>query len=239
MPYATRIFVVALIGMVLMAAAQRAQATPYQISYEGDVFPEDAGWQRFTSGGGATRTLDNGILRLEAQNPAPDGGSDQYLFDREEMLDADPGEMFFAEWRMRLLPGSGSGDVIVFIATDGFTSAFSADYAVSIFRSSRDNQSVFLDATVFHTYRMESLDMVDYTMLIDGEVAWEGFFATGTTLTSSVVFGDGFPGTASGSEWDYFRFGTTVIPEPRSIVFVVMGALVLMRRHKSACAQGQ
>ena len=234
-----------LIAMLLSGAP--ALGTPYTVNYEGEDFPENEGWQRFTTGGGATRTLDSGVLRLEAMNPSPDGGSDQYLFDREEMLNADAGEMFYAEWRMRLLPGSDSSDVDVFIATDGAERAYNSTYSDTVYASSRDNQSFQLITTDFHTYRLESINMVDYSMFIDNALVWDGFFGTGTSLSSDVVFGDGGVFGASGSEWDYFRFGVVTIPAPGAMPLFVVGIVTVFRknqkkrrpvRHVRACDKG-
>ena len=223
-----------LLGAVLLAAGlPRAAATPYLVSYEADTpgsFPEDEGWERFITDGGALRTVEDGLFSLTAQNPSPNGGSDQYLFDREEMLNPDPGEFFFAEWRMRLLPGSDSADVGVVINTDGFERFFRLSYAVNTILSSGDNQQIFLDTTLFHSYRLESLDMMDYSMFIDGEWAWDGFFLFGTTRSSEVRFGDQSVGSASASEWDYFRFGVVKIPEPHSVFLFVLAWAVIPRR---------
>ena len=64
--------------------------------------------------------------------------TDQYKFDRQEMLNPDAGEFFFAEWRMRLLPGSDSSDVGVIINTDNFERFFNLMYAVNTILSTGD-----------------------------------------------------------------------------------------------------
>ena len=56
-----------LCGILLTAGP--ALATPYYIAYEGDtpgVFPEDVGWERLATGGGANRTIADGVMRLSA-----------------------------------------------------------------------------------------------------------------------------------------------------------------------------
>ena len=221
---------IAILAVVLLSAVP-AGATTYQINYEGDVFPEEAGWERVISAGGADRSIDDGILTLSGLDDMMI--SDQYVMDMQEQLNPDPGEFFFAEWRMRLLPGSDGSDTGLLIATDGMERDLHATYGVEWFFSARDGMIAYLDTTVFRTYRLESLDMVDYTMFIDGEVAWQGYFGEGTTQSSEVAFGDEFIGSASASQWDYFRFGVQVIPEPGTFLLVAGGFALGIRRHST------
>ena len=172
------------------------------------------------------------ILTLQAVHPVPDGGSDQYKWDMQEQLNPTASdERFFASWRMRLLPESTSSDVQVLVATDGAASDLNLLYSVGAIRSTRDAKQMALDTTVFHTYRLESLDMTDYTMSVDGELAWEGYFGLGTTVSSLVLWGDGGVFGASGSQWDYFRFGV-MIPEPGSGLLALFGLLAALRIRK-------
>ena len=220
---------IALVCTIILLPAVRAAATPYLIAYEGDVYPEQAGWERHINAGGAVRSLDNGVFTLWGFDDIMI--SDQYAYNMQEQLNPDPGEYFFAEWRMRLLPESDGSDVGVFMATDGAQRAFDSIYSTIRYRSTRDAREILLDTTVFHTYRLRSFDMVDYSMFIDDELAWQGYFGVGTTLSSVVAFGDRFIGSASGSEWDYFRFGVTDVPAPESLVLILCG-LPLVRRRR-------
>ena len=169
---------IALVCTIILLPAVRAAATPYLVAYEGDVYPEQAGWERNISAGGADRSLDNGIFTLWALDD--NMISDQYIYDMQEQLNPDPGEYFFAEWRMRLLPESGSSDVGIALRTDGAERQFSAYYAVNGFGASGDGGGVvWIDATQFRTYRLESYNMVDYTIWVDGQWGWDGFFLPG------------------------------------------------------------
>ena len=226
-------------ALVLLAGVGATYATPYYIAYEAETpgsFPEDEGWERHVTGGGVDRSMEDGIFTLQAVNPLPDGGSDQYLFDMQEQLNPDPGEFFFAEWRMRLLPDSDSADVSVAIAPDGMVSLYNSFYSDSAYWSSRDGQRVDIDTTVFHTFRMKSFDMVDYTMTIDGEVVWEGFFAGPTGHSSFVLWGDGGVFGASRSEWDYFRFGVVPVSAPGAspLLAVGLGIAIWSNKRKRA-----
>ena len=168
---------IALVCTIILLPAVHAAATPYLIAYEGDVYPEQAGWERYITGGGVNRSLDNGI----------------------------------------------------FIVPDGMERSFLGSYAEVGFASSGDEGIAWLDTTVFHTYRLDSVDMVDYTMIIDDAVAWEGFFVPGTVNSSIVVFGDRLVGSASGSQWDYFRFG--VVPEPGCALLLAVGLFLAPARR--------
>ncbi len=219
-------------ALLLALGAQPALGTPYEVLYDANVdgvFPEDEGWVRITSAGGANRTVENGILTLDGL--ACNQISDQYRWNAMETLDPDPGEMFYAEWRMRLLPGSEDSDVGVFIATDAMQRAFNLQYSVFGMRSSQDDREVNLDMTVLHRFRMESLDMVDYVMYVDDDLVWDGAFVAPAIFSSRVNFGDRFIGAASASEWDYFRFGVVAVPEPSTLFLVGYGVCTLHRRR--------
>jgi hypothetical protein len=81
----------------------------------------------------------------------------------------------------------------------------------------REHWSHPIEPYVFHTYRIESTDMVDYSLWVDGEYVHDGVFYTPTGADSFFAFGDFWYGGAvtSLSEWDHVRFG--VVPEPGSL----------------------
>ena len=195
---------VVIAGFLLLGTAY-ALAEPYEVAYEGDVFPEEVGWERFTSGGGAERSVAGGLLALSSDDPLV---ADQYRFDAQGALDAGPGEFFYAEWRMRLLPGSGIADVNVSIYRDAGQGdiwlGFSTDFVISFLD---DNRIDPIDTTIWRDYRIVSFDMVNYDFFIDGAYADSGFFAFPGLADAKVWFGDCCIGQASSSEWDYFRFG--------------------------------
>ena len=228
---------IAILAVVLLSAVP-AGATTYQINYEGDtpgVYPEDVGWTRHPTGGGAVRTIEDGILRLVADDPAI---SDAYRYEGNEQMNPDEGEFFFAEWRMRVLPGSSDEDVFVYFASDDFGGDVSMHWGEGDFWSLHDDHHILLDATVFHTYRLESVDMVGYAFFLDGEAAYEGFFDPPTLNSSFAAWGDGGvgqPGTTnfSSSEWDYFRMGVVPIPEPTGWVLLLSFVLCRPKRDNA------
>jgi hypothetical protein len=85
----------------------------------------------------------------------------------------------------------------------------------------------------FHTYRIESADMLHYTLWLDGLPVHAGEWFDGYTY-SYVAFGDGCAGPGGGRSvtiWDYMRFG--VVPEPRALfpaVYVGIGVCGVRRR---------
>ena len=91
-----------------------------------------------------------------------------------------------------------------------------------------------LDATVFHTYRLVSLDMLDYKLYLDGEFAYQGFFDPPTINSSFAGWGDGGVNGISTSDWDYFRLGVSPVPAPSAVWLLLSsaGAFVLRRGRR-------
>ena len=168
---------IALSCMLVFTSAVTAE--PYEESYYppespyvrgedvGGPFPEEApwDWERYTTGGGADRTAGAGVLTLEAEVP---GISDMYLQDKNGELDAEPGERFYAEWRVRLDPEATAEDVTVYVSTDeeagDIELGFAPDYVYSFY----EYRLTEVDTTVWHTYRIESVNMLDYDFYVDG-----------------------------------------------------------------------
>jgi hypothetical protein len=126
---------IALVCTIILLPAVHAAATPYLVAYEGDVYPEEAAWERITTDGGVERSLENGVLTLHDPNPAPYGGSDQYNYYMNEQLDPSWEELFFVDWRVRILADPWGGDPKVFIAPDGMQRAFTGLLSTSYFGS--------------------------------------------------------------------------------------------------------
>ena len=96
-------FVCAAMGALALPAA----AEPYWITYEGNDLPENEGWQRVFGNWqgpgqvGDARTVENGILTIDSM--ADDGVYDFAYYDMQGHMNPDPGEMFVATWRMRVI----------------------------------------------------------------------------------------------------------------------------------------
>lgn len=223
-------------ALAMVCCAALAQATPYWIAYEGDALPEDAGWQRRWGDehgphhGGAERTVEGGILTL-------DGLRHDQIFDLYEVqrpINPGPGELFVAEWRVRVDPQSDPSDVGIVIARDELAGHVELDLAPDHIFIAPGDITIELEVGVFHTYWFASSDMESFELTIDETIQYSGWFETVTLLNSFVNFGDAVQGEVSLSQWDYFRFG--VVPEPTTAWTAVLGLLVVQPRRR-CCLQ--
>jgi hypothetical protein len=197
----------------------QAGADEYWITYEGNDFPENEGWERHWGnddgpyeGDGAIRTVENGILTMDSMyDLRVYDYACHYLYGA---LDPDPGELFVAEWRVYVkdwVGDYGAPDSRVCVCSDdGWLLALGLfpDHVESQFEN---GVSIPIRPNVFHDYRLLSCDMRVYELYIDAELARVGSFWHGT-LSSKFAWGDGVSGAASLALWDYVHFG--VVPEP-------------------------
>jgi hypothetical protein len=223
---------------VLVAAlgvlAMPARAEPYWIAYEADDFPENVGWRRIYRNengwyqGGAERSIENGIFTLDTRRH--DMICDYYKIERQ--MDPQPGETFLAEWRLRVVEANRSMEAGVWVARDEPPGYVRAEYLEDELWVGREHWSHPIDPYVFHTYQIQSTDMVDYSLWIDGERVHDGAFYVPTGADSFLAFGDFWYGGAvtSLTEWDYVRFG--VVPEPTSSTSFVFAMLLLIKKAR-------
>jgi len=220
------------LASILCAFTASAIAEPYWITYEGDDFPENEGWTRIRADengydqGGAQRSIEDGVLVLDSlRDPLI---WDCYRIDRP--IDPDPGGVFVAEWRVKITETVGDEDAGLAFARDDLgtlTFLYTANEVISY----REDWHYPITPYVFHTYRIESSDMISYSLWIDGQYARDGEWDLISWNQSFVLFGDIHRGgvSTSCSEWDYFRFGT--VPEPTGVTVLVAVALVVSRRR--------
>jgi hypothetical protein len=219
------IFAVAAALGVLVA---QAGADEYWITYEVNDLPENEGWERHwgndegsQEGDGAIRTVEDGILTMDSLY-------DLRVYDYAcrypyGEVDPEPGELFVAEWRVKVDESIGDGrDSMVVVASDG-----AMQLAFGLFPDHIDSKwedGVILPVTigVFHDYRVLSWDMQAYDLYIDGDPAHRGTFWQGY-LESKLAWGDGVRGAASLAHWDYVHFG--VVPEPATAPAFVLALL--------------
>ena len=207
------------------------QAELFWISYDAScgLYPEEVGWTRTTHGGGAVRSLADGILTLDST--ADSMICDGYGIYRPTT--PGPGETFVCEWRMCLAQHSGFGESLVSMcADDGGGVAFR--YWMDYLQSYHDGWTVPITPGVFHTYRLESTDMYTYSLWIDGAFVRTGQFDRPGPPTPYAAFGDcGYGGgVLSLTQWDYFRFG--VVPEPGAIGLALAACACVARRRRAA-----
>ncbi len=207
-------FLMVFVLVLLLLPASAARASPYWIAYEGNDFPENEGWLRFTGQGGAQRSLEDGWLVL-------DGRADPRIYDAYRLepvgkLTVGPGEEFIAEWRLDV------ADVLVGTADPAVAVFFDDKRAVAFHFGETTVVSSFetgVGATyspgVPHEFELRSSDMRTYALVIDGNLAIRGAFWESLTA-SRVSWGDMAYGASSLARWDYFRFG--VVPECSNLV---------------------
>jgi hypothetical protein len=86
------------LAVLLYATVPLATADQYWVAWEGDDFPENEGWERTISDGGAQRSLDAGTLVLDSLHSVTI--VDFYTIERT--INPDPGELFVLEWSLRV-----------------------------------------------------------------------------------------------------------------------------------------
>jgi len=210
--------------LLIVMVAGVATADQYWIAYEGNDFPENEGWERTYGDGNYPpqdephRWLEDGVLVIDTSR---DPQLWEYYSIRP-ITDPEPGELFVAEWRVRLDLLSGPHDGGVLIARDRVPADVS-------FTLTNDFLEIWGEVDIpiapgeYHAYRFESEDMVTYRLLIDAHLAHAGHFNTETLLQSKVAFGPATQGASSTSYWDYFRFG--VVPEAPTGASAIVGLL--------------
>jgi hypothetical protein len=219
---------------VSVLVATLASADPYWIAYEADEYPENVGWRRIYRNedgwyeGGAERSIEDGIFVLDTRRHYMI--SDYYKIERQ--MDPDPGETFVAEWRLKVVEANRSLEAGVWIARDEPPGYVMVEYMEDELWIGTEHWSYPIDPYLFHTYRIESADMIDYSLWIDDVHVHDGVFFTPTAADSFFAFGDFSYGGAvtSLTEWDYVRFG--VIPEPATILTFVLLALLAGKKPR-------
>jgi hypothetical protein len=219
-----RIFA-ALISLALVGSAAAEQ---YWVEYDpsAGLYPEEVGWTRHTEYGGAERSFADGALVLDGLASAQI--TDTYWMYRQGELDPGAGELFVAQWRLRVDEVVGFADPGVSVFTDeGRMVLFDFDEG-NIFSVCEPGLSAGFTAGEFHDFEVRSTDTISYELLIDGQLAFTGSFH-GAVSSSLVTWGDGVQGVASLSAWESFEFG--VIPEPSTLLMlcVVIGGRRLRR----------
>ncbi|MFH1746978.1 MAG: hypothetical protein ABIG44_08030 [Planctomycetota bacterium] len=209
-----------MIVLLVAGCASVADAEPFWIAWEGDTYPEEDGWERYTRAGGAERSLEDGKLMLDGM--ASTEIVDIYYI--QTVVVPDPGEQFLLDWRLRVDEVEGFADPLVAVRVDDLGAVFlrySEDAIYSLF------EDVWIDFTpgVFHEYSFTSVDMATYELHVDGQLAHTGYFV-GPWGSSGVTWGDATEGASSVSTWDYVRFG--VVPEPSAGLMLPGLALITL-----------
>jgi hypothetical protein len=206
------------------------RGSTWQVSYEGNELPEQQPpWYRMYSPPGDTRTI-----QADPNNPGNhwlviDSRADHLVYDWAEyvrpMDPQGPQERFWSEWRISVLEQTGlDGDQGIELKDEhGRDAQYSFGY--SQIRCDDDGWTHPIAPAVFHTYRIESANMITYRLWIDGVAVRDAPFFEGLGGPFA-IFGDFGSGGNMRSlcEWDYVRFGVMQVPEPSSaFLFLLMG----------------
>jgi hypothetical protein len=225
----TRLRIPLALAFTLCAFPASATAEPYWITYEGNDFPENEGWERVfcdpngvVGQGGAIRTIEDGALVLDSRESTRIVD----FYDWSCPIDPGSGETFVMRWRLLVdeVPSTYPYDLTVGVFSDQFSAVFFAlgvNEMKSIFEPELQVQ---YEAHVFHTFELQSLDMVSYSLWIDDELSLTGQFES-VFQASRVSWGDGAQGASSLSHWDFLEFG--VVPEPSTSYLLLLAACVL------------
>lgn len=229
-----RIILVLAAWVALSALSAAARGEQYWIAYEGNDYPENEGWTRYTYGPGgpgtgqAQRRLEDGALVIDST--ADIMIADFYQIHRPGQIDPGPGETFVLQWRMRLEDLIGHLDPSVGVFSDddwGVGWSFTATGMQSAFELGVEIPLTFND---YHDCELRSADMRTYALFVDGQLARNGSFWFIGQTGAYVTWGDSVQGGASISHWDYARFG--VIPEPSTAVMLLLIAFPMSRNRR-------
>ena len=209
------------LGMLVSTAG----ADPYWYAYEGNDFPENEGWERYSSDPPAERWLEDGALFIDSRGIV--GSTENYTVYFDSGVDPGPDETFVMSWGLTVEETTHS-DPGVYVQSDDLWTVmflFDEEYLMSFYEPS---VYVEIEPAVYHEYEMRSSDMRTYELYIDGDLAVEGVFFEGL-FPPCVGFGDTTSSTSLAA-WDYFRFG--VVPEPATWLMIAALLPLLRRRNR-------
>ena len=235
----------------VLAAGSVARGALFWRCWEGNKYPEQEGWYRTVRGGGAERTLANGMLTLDGM--ASGSIVDEYHW--EAPLVPAPGQYFRVDWRMRVDQVAGIADPLLAITAGGRGEVFLLYQEAAIY-SMYEYVWINFAPGVFHKYSLTSGDLLTYDLRIDGQLVYSGHFV-GPSPTSGVGWGDGAEAASSLSVWDYVRFGVVSgcvpawaghvcrgsndvrfgnVPEPTAGLLLGSAGLAAMTRRNRQCS---
>lgn len=90
----------------------------------------------------------------------------------------------------------------------------------------------FIAGNDWHTYHLEGIGR-DIDVWVDGDHVFDITHTALTGGTQGLIFGDGWFGGATVSEWDYFRF-TVPLPEPAHAALLISLVIGIARRNRQA-----
>jgi len=194
----------------MFAAGSVARGALFWRTWEGAKYPEQELWQRYTRGGGAERTLSDGMLTLDGM--ASGAIVDEYYWNTQFILG--PAQYLRLDWRLRVDEVAGYADPGVAVAAGDYGDVFLV-YQENRLLSLSEGVWINFAPGVFHKYSLTSKDLVAYDLRIDGQLVRTGYFSPPSSQ-SLVAWGDTGEGSSSLSVWDYVRFGVVAGYSPGS-----------------------
>ena len=218
-----------LIAVVVLPCASGA---PYWVSWEGDDYPENEGWERihWRDDAQAVRTRQNGVMTLDGL--ASIEIIDSYRIERET-FDPELGETFVVQWGVRVREVLFLNENFPYDPGWGMRSdeGWAASFVMGV--DEIHNLYTQLDASfapgLLLNWEFRSEDMRTYDLYLNNEVVSTGNFIPTSSTRPRIAWGDFVAGTASLSDWDYFRFG--VVPEP-STAWLLLSVVGLAHARK-------
>jgi len=148
----------ALVCLILLAfGTVLAQAEQYWIAYEGNDFPENEGWVRYSSDPPAERWLEDGNFFIDSRADVPIVENYTLYFDSG--LDPGPGETFIMRWKLNVHEATPWEDPGVYVILDDLYSVaflFAESYLLSFYEP---DVYVEFEPGMFHEFEMRSDDM--------------------------------------------------------------------------------
>jgi hypothetical protein len=195
------------------------QAEPYWVRYEpaSGLFPDEDGWTREVSDPAPERWIADDLLFIDSR--ASYGMTDIYRMYSDGTQDPGAGETFVARWRLKVDEIGVWGDPGMIVVSDdqycmwvecGYDELWTYPFV----------DFVPFEPGLFHTYELQSTEMRQFQLYVDGALALQGPLV-GSISAPKVSWGD-MSTDSSLAEWEYFEFG--VVPEPSALLCTLAAA---------------
>ena len=151
----------------------------------------------------------------------------------------DPTKPAILEWTSRTLANEENGDNTfgwAFLIQTG-SREYSVGFRTNLLRAFNGNgaEEFLLDATAFHTYRIEA-DLIAerYSLYVDGVLALANLVPFVTNHPNGLFFGDSSNSANARAELTSFSFSQSAIPEPNTAFVMLLIGVGLGRKRRCA-----
>lgn len=214
-----------LMMLAMSMAVATARGSTWWVTWTGDAYPETEGWTRYTSDPPPERWLEDGKLLIDSRGMAD--SSDIYSQLRPGEMTLEDGQTFQLAWRIKVDEAFYS-DPSVEVMFDDFYFVHLSMGTDAIYCDTPPGGWAPFAPGEFHEFLLESSDMRNFSVYIDGLAALQGsFFYGGQHGMGGVGWGD-MTSSYSLAEWDWVEAG--IVPEPAGLLSVVVVLPFLRRR---------